>query len=195
VRDLARAARGDRQCLRRAVQAVKWLDGRPELLAPLVRLLEETEPDVRTYVVECLGHLKLPECVEPIIAQIEESFENAGESAGELRESAIRALGVNRHESAVDYLTAILYETGRAGAWSDDERSLAAESLIQFALGGSMRALEILAGGLESPDRLVKELSQSAMLVISERKVWDGRGYHSFTANIERADRDGPSDR
>ncbi len=195
VRDLARAAQGDRHSLRRAVHAVKWLEGRSELFVPLVKMLEDTEAEARMYVIECMGYLKLPECVEPIIDQIEESFETGGEAAGRLREKAIRTLGVNGQESAVDFLTSILHEEERAGMWTDDERSLAAESLIQFALHGSMKALENLARGLESTDRLVKELSRSAMLVISERKVWDGRGYHSFTAKLKGTKKDGTSDR
>lgn len=186
LKDLESSSHGDLASLKRAIYAVKWLEGEKKLLEPLLNLLEKGAAEIRIGVIECLGHLKLTDCIEPLISQIERSFEMEDEEKSRaIREEAIRALATNGQEGAIDYLESVMHERIHCGMWSEDERSLAVESLTRFALSGSMRALEILSDGLDAPDRFIKELARESMLEISERRFWLGRGYHSFTARFE----------
>jgi|GEM_PF-5385686 len=176
---------GDLESLKRAVYTVKFLEGDHRLLEPLRRFLSKGDINVKRSVTECLGMLKLEECVEPLISMIHASFQNRDQEVGSLREEAIRALGVNGHESAIDFLREVMYDRVHRGLWSEDERSLAVEALTCLALSGKLRALEILSGGLDDPDSFIRELSRESMLEISERKFWQDTGYKSFLASFK----------
>lgn len=185
VSDLERGTLGDAESMRRAAHSTKWLEGERRLFEPLVALLENPSPEVRASAAECLGHLKLVECLEPLIARIERSFGEKSSEGEPFRQEALRALGNSRREEAIAYLEAVMYGSVHTGLWSEDERSLAVEGLTGFALSGNTRALMILSRGLEASERLVRELSRFAMLEISERKYWHGKGYHSIIARFE----------
>jgi hypothetical protein len=185
IDDLERSAEGDLESLKRAVYAVRWLEGDHRLLEPLLALLVKGDIKVKQGVTECLGLLKLEECVEPLITLIKSSFEERESQTALLREEAIRALGVNGHESALDFLEEIMYDRVNKGLWSEDERSLAVEALTSFALAGKVRALEIISNGLDASDNFTRELSRESMMEISEKKFRQNEGYHSFLARFK----------
>jgi hypothetical protein len=190
VSDLVHGSQGDAESMRRAAHSTKWLEGERRLLEPLLLLLENQSPDVRTSAAECLGHLRLAECLESLKSGIEKSFREETSTGEPFRQEAIRAIGNCGRDEAIPYLEAVMYEKIHEGLWSEDERSLAVESLTDFALAGSLPALEVLARGLGAGERLVKELSRFAMLEISERKFWHGKGYHSIIARFEVSKKD-----
>lgn len=187
VSDLQGGALGDVESMRRAAHSTKWLEGERRLLEPLFLLLQNPNLEVRASAAECLGHLKLVECLEPLRSAIEKSFEEEQEPdvAGAFRQEAIRAYGKCGQEKAIPHLEIIMHAKVHPGLWSEDERALAVEALTDCALSGSMRALEILAHGLDSEDKFVKELSRCALLEISDSRFWRGKGYHSIMARFE----------
>jgi len=170
--------------LRRAMLSMGWVEGREELVQPLLLLVREGKPKLALAALEGLSQLGVPDCEKPLARYIVDLFKKESPSRREVRYECIRVLGKVGTKHCVGFLAELIRNPAPA---TPEDKEAAVEALVSLAENRVPGIAKILNELLKQASGVVKETITCALKELNLRK-WEERGYFTIEADFSPED-------